>query len=173
MLFRSARIGILRQFFGIHEQIDRIVEPVLQVLREHGATVIDPALFANLAAINNAPSLIVLEYELKNDVNAYLATRPDLAVHTLADLIAFNEAHAAEEMPYFLQQLFIDSQAKGPLTDAVYLNALATDFRVSRQEGIDELMNRLNLDALLAPTDRKSTRLNSSHIQKSRMPSSA
>lgn len=94
----------------------------------------------------------MLEYEFKNDLNAYLATRPDLPVHTLADLIAFDEAHAAEEMPYFLQQLFIDSQAKGPLTDAVYLNALATDFRVSRQEGIDELMNRLNLNALLAPT---------------------
>lgn len=151
---KGKRIGIAREFFGVSEHIDRIIEPVVQVLKDNGATVIDPALFlpGHLAAINSAPSTIVLEYEFKNDLNAYLATRPELSVHSLADLIAFNDAHASEEMPYFLQQLFIDSQAKGPLTDAVYLNALATDLRVSQKEGLDEIFGRLNLDALLAPT---------------------
>ena len=151
---RGARIGIAREFFGVNEHIDRIIEPIIQVLRDQGATVIDPAMFlpGHLAAINGAPSTIVLEYEFKNDLNAYLATRPDLSVHSLADLIAFNDAHAAEEMPYFLQQIFVDSQAKGPLTDPVYLNALATDLRVSRAEGLDEIFSRLSLDALLAPT---------------------
>lgn len=153
---QGARIGIGREFFGASEHIDRIIEPVIQVLKNQGATVIDPALFlpGHLAAINGAPSIIVLEYEFKDGVNKYLATRPDLGVHTLQDLIDFNNAHAAEEMPYFLQQLFIDSQAKGPLTDQVYLNALATDLRVSRTEGLDEIFDRrgLELDALLAPT---------------------
>ena len=149
---RGARIGIVSQFFGIDEHIDRIAEPAINVMRDLGAIVVDPANFSNLQGINNAPSTTVLEYEFKNDVNVYLATRIGLSVHTLEDLIAFNNAHAAEEMPYFLQQLFVDSQAKGPLTDPVYLNALATDHRVSREEGIDRLMNDLNLDALFAPT---------------------
>lgn len=149
---KGARIGIARQFFGVNEHIDRIVGPSIQVLKDAGAVVIDPANFANLGAINSAPSIIVLETEFKADLNAYLASRPDLQVHTLADLIAFNEAHADEEMPYFLQQLFIESQARGPLTDPVYLNALATDLRVSREQGIDEVLNRLGLDALFAPT---------------------
>ncbi len=151
---RGARIGIGREFFGASEHIDRIVEPLIQVMKDAGAVVIDPARFlpGHLAAINSAPSLLVLETEFKNDVNAYLASRVGLGVQTLADLIAFNEAHADEEMPYFLQQIFVDSQAKGPLTDPAYLKALATDFRVSRAEGLDEIMDRLKLDALFAPT---------------------
>ena len=149
---KGARIGIARQFFGASEHIDRIAIPAIDVLRDLGAEIVDPANFANLAAINGAPSTIVLEYEFKNDLNLYLASRPDLQVHTLQDLIDFNNEHAGEEMPYFLQQLFIESQARGPLTDQLYIDSLATDLRVSREEGIDELMNRLNLDALFAPT---------------------
>jgi amidase len=149
---RGARIGIARQFFGASEHIDRIAEPAIQVLKGQGAIVIDPANFQNLAAINSAPSIVVLEYEFKDGVNKYLATRSGLSVHTLQDLIDFNKAHADEEMPYFLQQLFEESQARGPLTDQVYLDALATDRRVSQIEGIDELMDRLRLDALFAPT---------------------
>ncbi len=151
---RGARIGIAREFFGVSEHIDRIVEPAIQVLKDLGAVVMDPATFlpGHLAAINNAPSTLVLTYEFKADVNAYLATRTGLGVQTLADLIQFNSDHTDEEMPYFLQQLFELSQSRGPLTDQQYLDALATDLRVSRQEGIDELMDRLNLDALFAPT---------------------
>lgn len=149
---RGARIGIARQFFGASEHIDRIVEPTINIMRDLGAVIIDPANFANLAAINNAPSIIVLEYEFKDGINRYLESRPDLSVRTLQDLIDFNIVHADEEMPYFLQQLFLESQARGPLTDPVYLDALATDLRVSREEGIDEVMDRLELDALFAPT---------------------
>jgi amidase len=151
---RGARIGIAREFFGASEHIDRIVEPTIQAMRDAGAIIIDPATFlpGRLAAINSAPSIVVLEYEFNADLNAYLATRRGLDVHTLQDLIDFNNRHADEEMPYFLQQLFIESQSRGPLTDQVYLNALATDLRVSRAEGLDEIMTRLQLDALFAPT---------------------
>ena len=148
---QGARIGIVRQYFGINEHADRIVEPLLDVMRERGAVVVDPANFTNFEAFPG-DQRTVLQYEFKADLNQYLAGRPDLPVHSLEELIAFNAAHAAEEMPYFQQELLIASQARGPLTDQAYLDALALDFRISRQEGIDEVMDRLELDALFAPT---------------------
>src|SRR5262249_6044286 len=150
---RGARIGIARQFFGIDEHIDRVAEPAIQGLKDLGAVIVDPAIIPTLAQINNSPTRTdLLLYEFKADVNAYLGTRPDLAVHSLADLITFNRAHAAEEMPYFLQQLFEQSQAKGPLTDAQYKNDLATNRRLSRTEGLDKLFADQSLDPLFAPT---------------------
>jgi amidase len=148
---QGARIGIVRQYFGINEHADRIVEPLLNVMRERGAVLVDPANFTNFDALPGEQRT-VLQYEFKADLNQYLAGRPDLPVHTLEELIAFNAAHAAEEMPYFQQELFISAQARGPLTDQAYLDALALDARISRQEGLDEVMDRLELDALLAPT---------------------
>lgn len=148
---QGARIGIVRQYFGTNEHADRIVEPLIDLMRERGAVLVDPASFANFEAFPGAQRT-VFEYEFKADLNQYLASRPDLPVHTLEELIAFNSAHAAVEMPYFQQELFIASQARGPLTDQAYLDALALDFRIARQEGIDEVMNRLELDALFAPT---------------------
>lgn len=150
---RGARIGIARQFFGVSEHIDRIVEPVIDVLRARGAVVVDPANIPSLPQINASPTgLTVLLFEFKADVNKYLSSRPNLTVHTLADLIAFNRAHADVEMPYFLQQLFEQAQAKGSLDDPGYLAALATNKRLSQTEGIDKVMDELRLDALFAPT---------------------
>jgi amidase len=148
---KAARIGIARQYFGINEHADRIVLPLINVMRDLGAVIVDPANFAHFTTFPGAQRT-VFEYEFKAGLNQYLATRPDLPVHTLADVIAFNNTHAAEEMPYFQQELFITSQARGPLTDQEYLDALAQDFKISRQEGIDEVMDRFELDALFAPT---------------------
>jgi amidase len=148
---QGARIGIVRQYFGIHEHADRIVEPLIEVMRDRGAVLVDPANFTNFEAFPGEQRT-VLQYEFKADLNRYLSSRPECPVHTLEELIAFNSAHAAEEMPYFQQELFIASQARGPLTDQAYLDAVALDFRISRQEGIDEVMDRLELDALIAPT---------------------
>jgi amidase len=150
---KGARIGIVRQFFGVHEQIDRIAEPTIEVLKAQGAVVVDPANIPSLAQINASPTgTTVLLFEFKADVNSYLHSRPNLPVQSLADLIAFNRDHASEEMPYFLQQLFEQAQAKGSLTEPEYLNALATNKRLSQAEGIDKVMNDNNLDALFAPT---------------------
>jgi amidase len=148
---KAARIGIARQYFGINEHADRIVLPLINVMRDLGAVIVDPANFAHFTTFPGAQRT-VFEYEFKAGLNQYLTTRTDLPVHSLADVIAFNNAHAAEEMPYFQQELFITSQARGPLTDQEYLNALAQDFKISRQEGIDEVMDRFELDALFAPT---------------------
>jgi len=95
--------------------------------------------------------MTVLLYEFKHDVNAYLATRPQLKVKTLADLIAFDNAHAAQEMPWFGQELFEQAQAKGPLTDKAYTDALAKSKRLAGPEGIDAALQAQHLDALLAP----------------------
>ena len=148
---QGTRIGIVRQYFGIHEHADRIVEPLIDVMRDRGAVLVDPANFANLGAFPGEQRT-VLQYEFKADLNRYLSSRPECPVHTLEELIAFNSTHAAEEMPYFQQELFILSQARGTLTDQAYLDAIALDFEISRQEGIDEVMDRLELDALFAPT---------------------
>jgi amidase len=95
--------------------------------------------------------MTVLLYQFKHGINAYLATRKGLPVHSLADLIAWNKAHAAEEMPWFGQELFVEAEAKGPLTDKVYRDALAKLQRLAGPEGIDRVMDAQHLDALLAP----------------------
>ena len=154
----GARIGVARKFHtGYSEHTDAIFEAALQVLRAQGAVLIDDVEFpgeADLRAPLPGPDLttqgIVLQYEFKAGVNQYLATRPDAGVDTLADLIRFNLEHAAEEMPYFAQEIFLASQARGPLTDELYLQALAKNraFRSAFEQFLDEQ----RFDALVAPT---------------------
>jgi amidase len=94
---------------------------------------------------------IVLEFELKAGLAAYLSTRPDSSMRTLADVIRFNEEHAAEEMPYFRQELFVDSEARGPLTDPLYLRALEYNLQFARN--FAALFENLRFDALVSPTN--------------------
>ena len=91
---------------------------------------------------------------MKADLNAYLSRLgPDAPVRTLKDIIEFNEKNAAKEMPYFGQELFLKAEAKGPLTSKEYTDALETSMRLSRKEGIDAVMDKFKLDALVAPTE--------------------
>jgi len=150
---RGARIGVARDpYVGNSEHSAAVFEAALVTLRAAGATLIDPANIPTVDAIGKRAST-VLDYEFKADLNAYLATRPDLAVHSLADVIAFNTAHAAAELPYFRQEILERAQACGPLTDAVYLETLALNRRLSREEGIDAVLHEYRLDALVAPTN--------------------
>ncbi len=151
---RGARIGVARaSYFGYSEEADIIVNGAIEALRQLGAEIIDPADIPTATAMTEEPGEFeVLLYEFKADLNAYLAERGDPAMRSLADLIRFNEEHPAEEMPYFLQEIFLMAQEKGPLTDQVYLDALAKNHRLSRQEGIDAVMDQHRLDALVAPT---------------------
>jgi len=150
---QKKRVGIIRNFFlgkaGAGEHIDAIAEPAVQVLRDLGATTVNVTL--SLAKL--AETTFVLEFEFKEDLNKYLAARGDPDIHTLADLVAFNDAHAAEEMPYFLQQIFEDSQA----IDLAARRADHDKFQKANQQamgadGIDKVMTANNLDALFAPT---------------------
>ena len=149
---KGARLGVVRQFFGFHEPTDRVYVGVLAALERAGAVLVDPVELPALDSIGDA-ELTVLLYELKADLNAYLATLgPNAPVKTLADVIAFNERHADRELKWFGQDLFVKAQAKGPLTDEAYLTARALCLRVARDEGIVAVMKQHRLDAIVAPT---------------------
>ena len=156
---RGARIGVARdRYMGYDAQLDAIIEEAISAISRAGATVIDPADIPTAKQIEEDGSeLDVLLYEIKSDMGAYLASRVPVesgtaVPRTLADLIAFNIAHADQELAHFGQELFEMAQAKGSLSDHAYLEALLTSRRLSRQEGIDAVMAHYELDALIAPT---------------------
>ncbi|MDE2784613.1 MAG: amidase [Gemmatimonadota bacterium] len=149
---QGARIGVARSFGGFTPEETALFEDAVQAMREAGAEIVDPANLPD-AAWNDEQPLLVLEYEFKANLNAYLASLgPDAPVKTLAEVIAFNERNADVEMPHFGQQRLIASEARGPLTDQVYLDAVRTIQRGNREDGIDALMDEHNLDAITAPT---------------------
>ncbi len=149
---KGARIGVVRKYFGFNEPVAALIEESIAAMKTQGATVVDPANLENLGRVRGS-ELTVMLFELKAGLNAYLARLgPDAPVHSLKEIIDFNERHRDTEMPYFGQDLFIEAEAKGPLTAPEYLEALANNRRVSRTEGIDALMDQHRLDALIAPT---------------------
>ena len=148
---RGARLGVARQFAGFHEASERVFAKALQALEAAGAVLVDPVALPGIEALGEA-ELTVLLYELKADLNAYLQGRRKLPARTLEELIAFNELHAAREMPWFGQDLFVKAQAKGPLTDPAYLDARALCLRVAATEGIEAQLRTHRLDALVAPS---------------------
>ncbi len=149
---RGARIGVARSFTFQEPRVYDLFEEALAAMRDAGAILVDPTNL-DTSAWNDPQSLVLLEYEFKHDLNAYLASLgPDAPVKTLAEVIAFNEANADLEMPYFGQERLHDSQARGPLTDPEYLRAKATIQRATREDGIDRLVSEHNLDAIVAPT---------------------
>jgi amidase len=162
---RGARIGVARQvFFGYSPEADKIIEAAIATIKALGAIVIDPADIPTAQEIATGPSEFeVLLYEFKADLNAYLATRVPNAAHanvpvlcTLAQIIAFNEQIAANELPYFGHEIMELAQEKGPLTEQAYLDALATNRRLGGKDGIDAVMDQFQLDAIIAPTGQPS-----------------
>jgi amidase len=150
---KGARIGVLRQYFGFLPSVDKIINASLEILKQQGAILIDPVTIDTIHQFGDSEGT-VLTYELKADMAAYLAHRGNgTSFHTLKDLIDFNEKHADKEMPYFGQELFLEAESKGPLTDAQYRKALEKNHRVAREEGIDAVMKAHNLDAIVSPTD--------------------
>jgi len=150
---RGARIGVPREkFFGYSEKTDRIAEEALEVLKAHDAVLVDPADIPHAGEYGDAEFEVLL-YEFKADLNRYLAARgPDVEVRSLADVIEFNRVNRAREMPFFGQEIMEQAVEKGPLTEKAYKKALETCRRLSRREGIDAVMDKHHLDALVAPT---------------------
>ncbi|HTO88419.1 MAG TPA: amidase [Thermoanaerobaculia bacterium] len=150
---QGARLGVPRKgLFGQSPHADRIVEAALAEMKRLGAIIVDPADIAT-AGETEKSEFEVLLYEFKADLNAYLAgLGPRAKYHSLSELIDFNQKNRDREMPYFAQEIFEKAQAKGPLTEKAYLDALAKDLRLSRKEGIDKTMDKHKLDALVAPT---------------------
>lgn len=148
----GARIGVMRAgIFGVNQHADRIAEAAIAKMKELGVVVIDPVDLRPPPAMRD-DELDVLLHELKADLALYLARRgPTVKVRTLADVIAFNDAHLAEEQVYFDQSLFLEAQKKGPLTDKKYRTAVERNRRAAR-EAIDNAMKKHRLDALVAPS---------------------
>lgn len=147
---KGARIGVARKLFGFNARVDKLMETCLDVIKQLGAELIDPI---ELEEKFHESELEVLLYEFKADLNSYLSgLGPAARVHSLEDVIKFNEKNSDRVMPYFGQERMIQAEAKGPLTEAAYLKALETNHRLARDEGIDAMLNKHRLDAIVAPS---------------------
>ena len=148
----GARLGIVRKSFGFSDRVDRLLNNLIDEMKKMGAVVIDPANIPTAGKFDDT-ELEVLLYELKADLNAYLGgLGPQAPVKTLKEIIEFNEKNREREMPYFGQDLFIKAQEKGPLTSKAYIQALRKNHLMSRTQGIDFVLRKHKLDALVAPT---------------------
>jgi len=149
---KGARIGVARKYFGFSDAVDALMGQALDVLKKQGATLVDPADLDTHGKFDETEATVLL-YELKADLNAYLARLgPSAPVRTLKDIIEFNDRNREKEMRYFGQDLFLKAQSKGPLTDKQYLDALAKNHQLAGKEGIDAVMEKNRLDAIVAPT---------------------
>jgi len=149
---KGARIGVHRKAFGFNDAVDKLIQDCLDIIKSRGATVIDPADIPTQGKFDDS-ELEVLLYEFKVDLNSYLASLgPRAPVKSLKEIIDFNERNRNREMPFFGQDLMVKAQAKGPLTEKAYRDALAKNHQLSRKEGIDFVMDKSKLDALIAPT---------------------
>jgi amidase len=149
---RGARVGIARKYFGSSDRVDTLMASAIDAMKQQGAVIVDPADLGSANDYGDA-ELEVLLYEFKADLNAYLASLgPNAPARSMKDLIEFNEKNREKEMPYFGQEWFIKAEAKGPLTEKAYLAARRKCVRLSRQLGIDAVMTKHRLDALVAPT---------------------
>jgi len=150
---KGKRIGIARDFFGFHEKVDLIMEEAISVMKDQGAVIIDPVDLKTGGEYSEAEYEVLL-HEFKSDLNAYLAgLGPQAPVHSLKEIIEFNERHRQQVMPYFEQEIFIKAEKKGPLTEKKYVEALKKCRRLSQAEGIDAVLQKYNLEAIVAPTD--------------------
>jgi amidase len=149
---KGARIGVHRKGFGFNDAVDKVMSDCIDIIKKRGAIVIDPADIPTQGKFDDSEFEVLL-YEFKADLNSYLASLGSRApVKSLKEIIDFNDQYRDREMPFFGQDILIKAQAKGPLTDKAYREALAKNRRLSRKEGIDAVMDKNKLDALITPT---------------------
>ena len=148
---RGAKLGLVRAFLQNFPAVDKLLEETLRVLRARGATVVEVTLDGG-AKLGQAEFEVLL-YEFKAGLEAYLAQLPPEMPHSLGELIEFNKRNAAAEMPWFAQEILELAAKKGPLTDTAYTEARRTCLRIARSEGIDAVMAKHSLDAMVGMTD--------------------
>jgi amidase len=149
---RGARIGVGRQFTGVTPETDAIFEDSLQVMRDAGAVLVDVEIPSFDEFNADQSEIIVLIFEFKRDLNAYLATRSGVPVSTLADVIQFNLDHADEELKFFGQELMELAEAEA-FTEAEYQQALIRGPQLAGPQGIDATLAANNVQAIVAPTN--------------------
>lgn len=150
---KGARIGVARRkYFGYSRAADALIETAIAKLAQQGATIIDPADIPTAERLDDCEFEILL-YEFKAGLNEYLSRLgPGVKVRSLADLIAFNLREKDREMPFFGQEILVSAEKKGPLTSPAYRRAHVACRTRARAGGIDAVMTRLKLDAIVAPT---------------------
>jgi amidase len=149
---KGARIGVARKHYEFGEEVEKLMQNAIDAMRHAGAEVIDPADIPTLGQFEEAEGIVLL-YELKAGMNAYLSgLGPSAPVHSLKEIIEFNEKNWQREMPYFGQDRFLKAESYGPLTTPEYLEALEKSRRLARTEGVDAVMAKFRLDAIMAPT---------------------
>ncbi len=149
---RGMRLGVARKHFGFSERVDRLINGLIDEMKKLGAVFVDPADIPTSGKFDESEFEVLL-YEFKTDLNAYLAgLGPQAPVRSLKDVIAFNERNRDREMPYFGQDIMEKAQAKGPLTSKAYIAALRKNHLLTRTQGIDFIMRKHRLDAMIAPT---------------------
>jgi len=147
---KGVRIGVARKMVGTDKRIIKIFESCLDVMKQMGAVIVDPADVPNHRKFGKT-ELEVLYYEFKADLNKYLASTK-ARVKTMAEVIEFNEENRDRVMPYFGQEHMELAQKKGSLHDKRYRDALAKNHRLTRKEGIDATMRTYKLDAIVVPS---------------------
>jgi amidase len=149
---RGVRIGIARNMAGTNPRILKIFEHCIEVMKHLGAVIVDPADLPNFDKFERT-EMEVLLYEFKADLNKYLKALEDNArVHSMEDVIRFNEENSHRVMPYFGQERMLEAQEKKSLRDKKYRDALAKNLRLTRREGIDAALRKHKLDVLVVPT---------------------
>jgi amidase len=147
---QGARLGVARNMLGTDKRLVRILDASLDLMKRLGAVIIDPADVPNFDGFGPT-EVEVLLFEFKADLNRYLAARgPEARVHSMEDVIRFNEDHRRRVMPYFGQERMEQAQEKGPLTSEKYRRALSRNRRLTRREGLDAVLRKHRLDAILA-----------------------
>jgi len=158
---RGTRIGVVRNSFefttaGGNAQGDELIrslfDEAVRTVKQEGATLVDPIEIKSLGKLGESEFEVLL-YDFKADLNAYLAGFGASApVHSLEEIIEFNERNREKEMPYFGQDIFLKAQEKGERTEKAYRDSLVRSRRLAREEGIDAVMDNYRLDALIGPT---------------------
>ena len=148
---KGARLGVVRKYAGYDRHVDKLFDDAISAMKSAGAEIVDPVEIDTLGKFDDAEQQVLL-YEFKTDLERYLAALPKSQCRTMKELIEFNDRNAERELRYFGQELFIQAEAKGPLSSSEYTKALEQCRRMSRAEGIDGAIEKHKLDALIAPT---------------------
>ena len=154
---QGARIGVARKFCGFLDAVDQLMEEAITAMKSQGALISDPSDLPSDGKFGDGED-VVLSYEFKQTKEVFGVARPLGTGAFTGKIIAFNEREKAREMPWFGQEWFLKAQARGTLTEKAYLDALDHIQLLARKEGIDAVMDRLGLDAIIAPTSGPANR---------------
>lgn len=156
---KGRRIGVARDFFGDHPEADRLIESHFGLLRQLGAEIVDPVRIPDHGKVHEGNFAVML-HEFRTGLASYLARRGDtVRVHSLAEVIAFNEAHAGRELAVFDQDTLVLAERTPPLSEAEHRRLQGRCRERARENGIVAALEAHRLDALIAPSCAPATHI--------------